>query len=61
MFKIERQYPEECRHSREDAFHKTSKMDIGGKVNMAVMIESLSWYLIIHSSDCVTDAENPLT
>ncbi len=25
MFKIERQYPEECRHSREDAFHKTIK------------------------------------
>ena len=25
MFKIERQYPEDCRHSREDAFHKTIK------------------------------------
>ena len=25
MFKIERQYPQECRHSREDAFHKTIK------------------------------------
>ena len=41
MFKIERQYPEDCRRSREDAFHKTIEMDIGGKVNMAVMIESL--------------------
>ena len=25
MFKIERQYPEDCRRSREDAFHKTIK------------------------------------
>ena len=25
MFKIERQYPEDCRHSREDAFRKTVK------------------------------------
>lgn len=25
MFEIERQYPEDCRHSREDAFRKTVK------------------------------------